>query len=129
MKKQLAALAALGVLCSLAMACKGSATPEIPKYARVVLVSFVWVAPSLQTYGHPSVTGVVKNEGQATAGSTKVSCRVLGSGFAIVETGEVTIGAVTPGQSSPFAIIFYGLTNWYGCYPTQTTDISITWND
>jgi hypothetical protein len=127
MKKSFAAIAALAVVFSLA--CGSSTTPEIPKYARVVLVSFVWVAPSGQTYGHPGVTGVVKNEGLGVAGSAAVSCRVLGSGMAVVTTGEAILGKIDPGQTVPFSIVFYQLTDWYGCYPTQATDFSIRWND
>lgn len=129
MKRQFAALAALMAMSSFAISCGSSTTPEIQQHAHVVLVSFAWAAPSRQTYGHPSVAGVVRNDGHATAKNTKVYCRVLGEGLVVVETDEAMIGAVAPGQTAPFTIIFYGRTDWYGCYPTQWTDISIRWND
>ena len=114
-------LAALVIL--FAFACGTSTNPELPKYVQVELVSFVRV----WTYGHPSITGVVQNTGAATARFVKVYCRVLGVGFAVVATGEATLGTMAVGQSLPFAVIFYGLTDWWGCYPTQATDISIGW--
>lgn len=129
MIRHLAALAALVVMCGLAISCGSSTTPEIQQRAHVVLVSFAWAAPSRQTYGHPSVAGVVRNDGHATAKNTKVYCRVLGEGLVVVETDEAIVGTVAHGQTVPFTVIFYGRTDWYGCYPTQWTDITIHWND